>query len=86
MLVRRLTLFFGLVFAMAASQIPEYAQQYRQRLGGAIDELRTIVARFDEDSAREGLTEQQERRGGLRKTATNSCESAACRCKMSCSV
>lgn len=68
MLVRRLALFFGLVFAMAASQIPEYAQQYRQRLGGAIDELRTIVARFDEDSAREGLTEQQ----GVARLAENS--------------
>ncbi len=59
MLVRRIALFFGLVFAVAASQIPEYAQQYRQRLGGAIDELQSIVARFDADSARQGLSEQQ---------------------------
>jgi hypothetical protein len=42
MLVGRLALFFGLLLAVAASQIPEYAQQYRQRLGGAIDELQTI--------------------------------------------
>jgi hypothetical protein len=67
MLVGRLALFFGLLLAVAASQIPEYAQQYRQRLGGAIDELQAIVARFDQDSAREGLTEQQ----GLARLAGN---------------
>ena len=46
------SLFVGAVF----SQAPEFAQQYRQRIGGAIDELAAIVARFDVDAAREGLT------------------------------
>lgn len=32
------------------SQAPEFAQQYRQRLGGAIDELKAVVADFDKDA------------------------------------
>ncbi len=40
---------------MVASQAPEFAQQYRQRLNGALDELSRIVARFDADAAAEGL-------------------------------
>ncbi|ACK51930.1 conserved hypothetical protein [Methylocella silvestris BL2] len=59
MLRSRLALFFGIVTGVAASQIPEYAQQYRQRLGGAIDELQTIVTTFDDDSARQGLSEDE---------------------------
>lgn len=43
---------------LAATQLPEYAQQYRQRLGGAIDELQQIMAEFDADAARQGLAEQ----------------------------
>ena len=39
----------------AASQAPEFAQQYRQRLGGTLDELNRIIARFDADAASEGL-------------------------------
>jgi Protein of unknown function (DUF2937) len=34
-----------------SSQAPEFAQQYRQRLGGAVDELRAIVEDFDRDAA-----------------------------------
>ena len=45
----------GLATAVASSQAPEFAQQYRQRLGGALDEMRTIVAQFDADAARSGL-------------------------------
>ena len=59
MLTSRIALFVGALTGLAASQLPEYAQQYRQRLGGAIDELRTVVAEFDADSARQGLSEQQ---------------------------
>ena len=33
----------GLLLGFALSQTPEFAQQYRQRLGGAIDELQRIV-------------------------------------------
>jgi hypothetical protein len=42
--------------ALTASQLPEFAQQYRQRLGGAVDEMRQIVADFDADAARNQLT------------------------------
>ncbi|VTZ24287.1 conserved hypothetical protein [Methylocella tundrae] len=59
MLRSRLALFFGAVVGLTASQIPEYAQQYRQRLGGAIDELQKIVSQFDADSAQLGLSEEQ---------------------------
>ena len=37
--LRRLGLAIGLLVAAVASQAPEFAQQYRQRLGGAIDEI-----------------------------------------------
>jgi uncharacterized protein (TIGR03382 family) len=40
---------------VAASQLPEFGQQYRQRLGGAVDELRRVAAGFDEDAAQNGL-------------------------------
>ena len=33
------------------SQAPEFAQQYRQRIGGAVDELKTVVVDFDKDAA-----------------------------------
>ena len=38
--------FTGLIAAaglVSASQMPEFAQQYRQRLGGAVEELRVVV-------------------------------------------
>lgn len=44
----------SLVFAALFGQAPEFAQQYAQRLGGAIDELDRIVMHFDEDSRRSG--------------------------------
>ena len=58
MVFRRIALSFALIVGMAMTQLPEYAEQYRQRLGGAIDELSAIVARFDSDSSQQGLTEQ----------------------------
>jgi hypothetical protein len=45
----------GLALATALSQFPEYAQQYTQRLGGAVDELRVIVEDFDRGAAQGGL-------------------------------
>jgi len=59
MLIRRLALFFAMIFGLIGAQFPEYAQQYRQRLGGAIDELNAIIARFDADAAQNGLSEQE---------------------------
>jgi hypothetical protein len=44
----------SVVFAVLFGQAPEFAQQYAQRLGGAIDELNRIVRHFDEDSRRSG--------------------------------
>lgn len=56
---RMLTMVGGLALGLCFSQFPEYAQQYEQRLGGAVDELRTIVDDFDRDATRFGLTRQQ---------------------------
>ncbi|MHB2165432.1 DUF2937 family protein [Alsobacter sp. R-9] len=55
MFARTLSLATGLLAAVLASQAPEFAQQYRQRLGGAIDELQTVVDRFDADARQYGL-------------------------------
>jgi hypothetical protein len=46
----------GLAGGATGAQAPEFAQQYAQRLGGALDEVRAFIARFDADAAREGLT------------------------------
>ncbi|WP_240231744.1 DUF2937 family protein [Devosia lacusdianchii] len=45
----------GLGLAFALSQFPEYAQQYTQRLGGAVDELRVITEDFDRAAVAGGL-------------------------------
>lgn len=58
-ILKRLAFALGLVCAALASQAPEFAQQYRQRLGGAIDELRAIVAQFDADATGEKLTREE---------------------------
>jgi len=49
----------GLILGVALSQFPEYAQQYTQRLGGAVDELRVIVGDFDAAAQGAGLTRAQ---------------------------
>ncbi len=49
----------GLGLAVALSQFPEYAQQYTQRLGGAVDELRIVTEKFDRDARQAGLDRQQ---------------------------
>jgi hypothetical protein len=59
LLIRRLALAIGLLFALAGSQAPEFAQQYRQRLGGAIDELDRALAQFDAEAASQSLTRAQ---------------------------
>lgn len=57
----------GLGGALCLSQGPEYAQQYRQRLGGAIDELRLVAGRFEADARAVGET----REGALGRLAGN---------------
>ena len=67
MLARRFALAIGLLLAVALSQLPEFIQQYRQRLGGAIDELHRIVARFDDEVQGQGLS----RDAGLARLRAN---------------
>lgn len=56
MLGRTLMIATGIAGAVAASQAPEFAQQYRQRLGGAIDEITRSLSRFDADAEAAGYT------------------------------
>ena len=56
LLLRRLALAVGLACGLLGAQAPEFAQQYRQRLAGAVDELTRIVATFDAEAAGEGLS------------------------------
>jgi hypothetical protein len=57
-IVRIAALGLGLLGGVAASQGPEYSQQYRQRLGGTVDELRRIVERFNADAQASGETRE----------------------------
>jgi hypothetical protein len=59
MLARRFALAIGLMLAVVTSQVPEFVQQYRQRLGGAVDELKRIVAQFDEEARGQSLSREQ---------------------------
>ena len=56
---RRTSFAAALAAGLSFSQAPEFAQQYRQRLGGAIDELQASVAAFDSDSRASGLSHDQ---------------------------
>ncbi len=56
---RSVSVLGGLALGAALSQFPEYAQQYTQRLGGAVDELRVITTDFDNAAAAAGLDHQQ---------------------------
>lgn len=51
---------FGLMLAIlgagSLSQFPEFVQQYSQRLGGHVDELRAFVEDFDKDARAAGKT------------------------------
>jgi Protein of unknown function (DUF2937) len=57
-IVRIAALGCGLFGAVVASQGPEYSQQYRQRLGGAVDELHRTIERFDQDAQANGETRE----------------------------
>jgi len=56
---RRLALAVALMAGLLGSQAPEFAQQYRQRIGGALDELNRIIARFDAEATEENVTPPQ---------------------------
>ena len=66
-IARTMAAALGLFGGVAASQGPEFAQQYRQRLGGAIDELRRVVQRFDADAGANG----HNREGAIDRLQTN---------------
>jgi hypothetical protein len=57
-IVRIVAFGLGLFGGVTASQGPEFAQQYRQRLGGAVDELRQVITRFDTDAQVSGETRE----------------------------
>jgi len=58
-LTRRLAVAIGLLFALIGAQLPEFAQQYRQRLGGALDELNRMIAEFDQEAKSQSLDRGQ---------------------------
>jgi hypothetical protein len=59
MITRTIVLAGGVAGAAMLSQFPEYAQQYTQRLGGAVDALGQVVADFDASATAEGLSREQ---------------------------
>jgi Protein of unknown function (DUF2937) len=67
MFSRRLALAIAVLVGLIGSQAPEFAQQYRQRLGGALEELDRIVAEFDAELRRQNLTRAE----GLSRLADN---------------
>lgn len=56
---RSISLAAAIVCGIVTSQVPEFGQQYRQRLAGAVDELQAIVNSFDQDASRVGYTRDQ---------------------------
>ncbi|MQT13345.1 DUF2937 family protein [Segnochrobactrum spirostomi] len=58
MIHRTLAIILALLVGAAFAQVPEFGQQYRQRLGGAIGELQAIIAGFDQDAKAHGLDRQ----------------------------
>ena len=67
MLARRFAAAVGLFLAVVFSQAPEFVQQYRQRLGGAVDELRRAIALLDAAAAAQSLS----REAGIARLRTN---------------
>lgn len=67
LLVKRLAFFFAVMGSVTLSQLPEFAQQYRQRLGGAIDEIARSLADFDERAERMRMTRAE----GIRRFKAN---------------
>ena len=58
MIARMLTLATSVAGGLFAAQLPEFSQQYVQRLGGAVDALTEVVADFDASARAEGLTRE----------------------------
>jgi len=49
----------AVILGVSMSQFPEFTQQYQQRLGGAVDELRIITQEFDRAAASQGLNRDE---------------------------
>ena len=64
---RTIALAAAVAAGVTTSQLPEIGQQYRQRLGGAVDALHRVVADFDADAERNGL----DRQAALQEMAAN---------------
>lgn len=56
---RMLTMVMAILGGLVFSQAPEFAQQYRQRIGGALGELKAIITRFDSEAGRNGLDREK---------------------------
>ena len=69
---RLITLIVALLFGCLFSQAPEFQQQYRQRLGGAIDEITRVIDRFDDDARAIGVAPDE----AIKRLASNSDELA----------
>jgi hypothetical protein len=54
------------VGAVAFSQMPEFMQQYLQRLEGHLDEAKLVVSRFTEAAAQSGMSLEQLAAGAAR--------------------
>jgi len=59
MIYRTVWIAIAATFGIFTSQAPEFAQQYSQRLGGAIDELRVVIADFEEDARSNGMAAKE---------------------------
>jgi hypothetical protein len=59
LLWRRLSLALAILAGLVLSQSPDYFRQYRQRLGGALNEAAAENAAFEADCNRSGLTRDQ---------------------------
>src|ERR1700690_1982963 len=56
MLARRLALAIAVLAGLIGSEATEFAQQYRQGRGGALEELNRIVSEFDSEVQRQNLS------------------------------
>jgi len=49
----------AVVFGIAMSQFPAFTQQYQQRLGGTVDELRVLTQEFDRAAADQNMSREE---------------------------
>jgi Protein of unknown function (DUF2937) len=77
MFARKFALLVAVLAGLVGSQGPEFAQQYRQRLGGALEELDRIISEFDAEAQRQNLTPAE----GLSRLESNAAPLARHRCE-----